>query len=115
MRMTSETVYDETEEEYAARKEAWRKANPGRPAYEMKPWYRTQHQEDRGLQPYADERTYGPYATIGPARAAAGTGRGQSRKVEEGTRHDGGVFRRIHTVQVGHVTWTDLDEVSPLR
>lgn len=106
-RMTRELVYDETSEECAARLAAWQANNPGKGRWLMPDGYRKCHWEDRGLEPYEDLTVRGPYATIGPARRAAGTGRANSSAVETGTRRDGGTFTRVRKVQIGTVKWED--------
>lgn len=103
-RRTEEIVYDETEEEFAARRDAWTADNPGISIWHMRDRRRKYHYEDRGLQPYEEVRTFGPYATIGPAKAAAGTGRAV-RKVTEHKRADGGHYTRTAEVHVGTVEW----------
>lgn len=109
-RMTSETVYDETDAEKDARIAAWLAANPRRDLWSMPDRWRKHHREDRGLMPYSSDRTFGPYATVGPARAAAGTGRGQSRRVETGERADGGTYHRVREVEIGRVMWSPLED-----
>lgn len=103
--MTYEAVNDETEEEFAARCEA----AGGRHMLDWPDHWRKRHQEERGLKPYETERVFGPYATVGPARAAAGTGAGKSKKVETGTHKDGGDYTTVRTVEIGRVAWTPLD------
>lgn len=110
-RMTREMVYDETAEECEARLQAWQAANPGKERWYMPhgTGYRKCHWEDRGLEPYESIAVRGPYATIAPARRAAGTRRGNSAAVETGTRRDGGTFTRVRVVQVGTVEWKDAE------
>lgn len=110
-RMAYEHVYDETEEEYQARRAAWIAANPGRSIHGylgMPDPYRKQHREERGLQPYDEVRTYGPYATIGPAKRAAGTGR-ETFKTETRTDEHGVTHLTVRRVQVGTVEWKDAE------
>lgn len=111
--MRQELVYDETAEELADRRAAWIANNERQFRREpnwMAPSRRKSHLEDRGLEPYEHTSVRGPYATIGPARRAAGTGRGNSSAIETGTRHDGGTFTKVRRVEIGRVTWTPLDE-----
>jgi hypothetical protein len=103
-RMREEWVWDETPEEVETRAAAWREANPGEPYWRAPNRSRRGHHEDRGLEPYERVRTYGPYATIGPAKRAAGTGNGV-RKVTTGKLSGGGHFVRVAEVHVGTVEW----------
>lgn len=104
-----DTVYDETEAEAEARIAVWEGENPGRSSWEMQdpdnPWYRKRHQESRGILPFTDVRTFGPYASLAAARRSVGVGAGGFRK-ELLTERNGHPHLTVLEVEIGRVTWT---------
>lgn len=109
-RNVREKVWDETEAEHKARVRKWRRENPGQGTYSMPGYgWRKYHFEDRGIQPYRDERVLGPYATEQAARNQGGIRKPEVTKVQTGTdRRTGTPWTKTTTIQRGEVTWTDL-------
>lgn len=108
-REVTETVYDETEAENEARIKAWKAENPDKSEYNMSrsegnPYWRKYHQESRGIQPFEEVRTFGPYATLGAARRSVGVGSGFRK--EKLTERNGHPHLVVLEVEIGRVTWT---------